>query len=436
MAHTPTTPPSPPRLRRLVPVAALVAALLLIPATGALPAGSTSPADAIGAASEALGVGGPPWAGWAATTVDDDGVFGPTSIAMTSEDRPVIAYTEARGSGHVSARLAWATLTGWEHLEVSNPHAHGEGLAIDAEDQAHVVSHVDNVTDGTRDDLRYVHGSPDGGFEVEYVATDVDFFSASVALTQDDEPRITRGARGLYFYEPASSGSGWVETKVDDGGFHHDLVLDEDDDPHIVYKKPAEGKTKDLWYAVREDGTWQTERVMDGCGGANGLALGSAGHPHIVCQSTDGLVHAWKDGTGDGWRTEVVDQGDGGLVDRVDQNVGADPSIVFDGEGRPHVAYRYEPNFASPRVAPGQPHYAVQVDGEWYISTIDEDGQHNGLGGDIALDGEGRPHVSYVRNERWEGGGGHPGSGMTTQSLFDLRYARPLEAAALGPAGR
>lgn len=395
--------------------AASLAALLLVAGAGL----AQLPAD------DAPVVGGAPWTAWRATTPDDGDIREPTDIEFTSANQPIILYHAAQSTGIDVPHIKEWTATGWTTDRISSPvPLNGGSLTLDDQDQVHVAYERDPFTEGSSNDLKYARRTADGTFEV-FQVHDVIANGINLALNDTGHPRISYQANDAAPYFAYKTADGWVTEQVDGtGGYNQDLALDSNGDPHIAYRIGG-----DIWYASKTDGSWSTELAKKDCAVHVSLALDNQDRPHITCDPAEGLAYVWKDAAG--WHSEIVDDGSGGVFDRSGKAVGASSSLVLDGSGQPHIGYRYEPNFGAPLLAPGQPHYATKVDGDWVVEVVDRDGQHSGLGMDIALDDEERPHLTYVRDNRFEDGGGFPGSGQIDSS-FDLRYARPVAAEALG----
>jgi hypothetical protein len=277
--------------------------------------------------------------------------------------------------------------------------------------------------------LAYAVGTAESGFSTERVT---DFQEvAELEVGSDGSVHVTVGtASSLHYFQRTSSG--WAGEKITGNGIVHDLALDAEDEPHIGRGRYT-GSGWTLWYATLEDGSWsQDPDVLTDCDQAVSIATDAQDEPHVACHLIDeGLVHVWRTPDG-GWSHEVIDDGSGPPVQRDPDKVGWDTSITMDGEDEPHIAYRYRPILGASQVFPGKAHYASKVDGDWVVETVDHDGEFNGKATDIVLDAVDRPHVSYVRVDRFVDG--FPGSGQLDRA-FDLRYARPLQGEAPAPPG-
>lgn len=210
-----------------------------------------------------------------------------------------------------------------------------------------------------------------------------------IALTSAGEPRLAFHGRqsdslDLLYASPAPIG--WqVETvdtavKTEQVKQAVDLVLDAADRPHISYARGVIDNT--LHYATHDGVNWQLEMVDPGpfsVGTHNAIAVDGLGRPHIAYWRDDGedLHYAVRvDGS---WQTEIVHADDvEGFVD-----------IVIDGLNRPHISYVvgffYEIRHA-------------RKDGaNWSLSTVAENGVSEVFNTQttIGVDSANRPRVAF-----------------------------------------
>ena len=181
-------------------------------------------------------------------------------------------------------------------------------------------------------------------------------------------------------------GTTWHIETVDSGGglYGTSLALDALGHPRISYRSSG----GDLKYAWNDGATWHIETI-DASRRSNhfvSLALDAAGHPHISYYSTtyfDGdLKYAWYNGSA--WQIETIDSGD----NNNNELTGIHSSLALDKNGRPHISYWDFTN--------GDVKYAQYNGNDWQIEIIDDlpnGGWYNWTS--LDLDNAGHPHVSY-----------------------------------------
>jgi hypothetical protein len=253
-----------------------------------------------------------------------------------------------------------------------------------------------------------------------------DMTQRSLRLDAAGNPRVAYGTDHLYYTR--YDGSQWQRQVVDPAqgvGAYASLALDAAGNPYIAYMASAAGGTTlDTLKYARWTGTiWNIQTVdagllagsdtslaIDGAGNAHisycdlqsaglhyahwtgtawniqtlpatfcrftSLALDSAGHPHISFTDNGLLRYAAWNGTT--WSTETVEQG-AAPVDMF-------PSLALDAQDRPHISYHDDiANLLK---------YAHWTGAAWDIQVVDS---HDGWRTSIALDGLGRPRISYIQ---------------------------------------
>jgi hypothetical protein len=375
----------------------------------------------------APGVGEAPWGAWAAETVSDGYVTGPSSLALTDDGRPVIG---AWGDGLTAAYHERTALGTWNRVVVQED-AQFRDLVIGPDGRWHVVyfNHTD-LPNSFAGSLTYAVETDDGRWRREVVRSER---ASAVNLVVDGEgdPMISVGeATDLWVFTRSVDGS-WSSQRVAGSGIPHDLALDAEGDAHIAFGNGV-GPGGMLRYVEQDDGAWGSEqKVLQGCGQATSLTT-FRGRPRVACHHVhDGGLEYVRRSEGGGWQHETADDGSGPPLQRDSGNVGWDTSIRVDGEGEPHIGYRYIVNFGAPDIFQGTAHYASKGDGEWVVERIEHPGNQVSGATSIALDEGGRPHVSWVLRARVHGlGCTHPAN-----SCFDLQYARPVQGEAPAPPG-
>jgi hypothetical protein len=119
--------------------------------------------------------------------------------------------------------------------------------------------------------------------------------TAHIAYTDWNESTVRQFP--YYFVMYASwNGSGWSTQKVSEG-FAYSLVLDANNNPHILYSP--------LMYASWTGSSWISQTVDPNGAGYGVVALDSYGNPHIAY--TDGTSIKYAIWTGSSWNIQTVD---------------------------------------------------------------------------------------------------------------------------------
>lgn len=321
---------------------------------------------------------------WQTETVDDDGQVGwSTSLELDSAGRPHISYFDYT---HNDLKYAHWDGSAWhiEPVDSAGQVGRDTSLALDADDNAH-ISYYDLLNM----DLKYArwdgaiwHKEPvdSSGMVGEY---------SSLALDSQGFAHIAYFDYSNNSLEYARwNGSAWlIETLAEDAWDPPSLAVDGDDRPHIAY-----GQYGNVMYARRDGSDWQTEPVVgDGSAGwITALTLDADGRPHIAYLDVVEYELQYAFWDGDNWQVEkVVTYGEETAVDSL--------SLALGPGGEPHIAYTSQSMV---------PHtilrHAYREGANWLTETIDDGAAgettlDTGYFPSIAVDGAGRPHVSYNR---------------------------------------
>ena len=247
------------------------------------------------------------------------------SQAFTSSGEPVVAYKDIHQGGRQSIDISKADLElairsggSWSAVPVDWGRGAGNGIdvEVDAQDRifvSYILPTESKMNDAQRKLGIWVRMSADDGQNWKKVRIYEKPTPSAPATVIDDQ-----GNLHVLFYNPQDGlpilatlddlskfedKSAWKLRAI--GSSNHD----EGQDPSLV---------------VADDGSLMAAYYR--CG----AAAGGVGN----CQRRDdGLVFAWRDG--DTWSQQVVDEG-------TDAFCGRDPSLTFDQQGRPVIAYACE----------------------------------------------------------------------------------------------
>ena len=306
-------------------------------------------------------------------TVDSTGDAGiGASIALDSQGRPHIAYIVRQNQDiryAVKTGAAWTVQPGPLYADERT----GVTLVLDSADNpgiAHNGSYFRRV---------------DGGWVEEYMGGFAPWFSTVAQDAADGLQGVTIWSWGSGDYEGYVSyteriGDTWSDFDLDSGTFmpsdpHASIVIERHGDPHISVT-PTAGDSVRYWH--RANGVWS--RVVFTRGAWSSIALDAQGMPRISYYDTVGrdLVLAFQ--VGGVWVTIPLD----GLED-----VGQFTSHVIRG-GVSHIAY-YAKSIGDLKYAVYDP---TQGAPSLRIQTVDSSGDV-GSWASLVLDGQGHPHIAY-----------------------------------------
>jgi hypothetical protein len=346
---------------------------------------------------------------WRIETVDSEGWVGEyTSLALDGSGRPHISYAHLTNG----LKYAWHDGTAWHIQTVDSEGSVGRytSLALDGAGRPH-ISYYDGHPNY---DVKYAwHDGTTWHIQTVDSEGSVGWYT-SLALDGSGRPHIS-----YCLYDPGNyicddlkyawhDGADWrIETVDSEGwvGYYTSLALDGSDRPHVTYWDTGNYDLKFTsydgmaWHIETVDSDWDEEKTE--CGETS-LALDGLGRPYISYSRAGDLKYVWHDGAA--WQIETVDMG-WYKEDEDEMKWCGDSSLALDGSGRPHISYYVWWDFG-PGAWAADLHYAWHDGTAWHIETVDSAGL-DGLDTSLALDGAGRPHISYYV--------GYPHS--------DLRYA-------------
>jgi hypothetical protein len=217
-------------------------------------------------------------------------------------------------------------------------------------------------------------------------------YSSSLALDTNGRPRIAYCDRTTLDLRYATwNGSSWdIQTLDSTGSVGHypSLALDSSDYAHIAYGEDHVDNHYDRYrYAYEDNSGWHVEPVPDASYAPSNasLAVDSEGDAHMSYTTWKPWVRRtlWYGVRHDSsWSFEAVDE--------TSWCAGDHNSLAVDSNGRPHISYAYE----AVSYGPFDLNYAVRTDSGWVTESVDTPGDV-GLGNSLALDSSDYPHISY-----------------------------------------
>lgn len=382
---------------RTFAVVLAVALLLFVPAGTALIPGVP-------------GVSSPPWGAWVTETVDDRIVQEAGGLAVGSDGQPRIAYS-VFGAGIWVAQRGLVT---WQLESV------GGGILPDIVLAPDDTPHV-SFSSNQGPLVHAIRGS--SGWQLETVDP-TSMRHSSIGLDGSGRVHIvyTDATITGHVFHAVKDGTTWAITQVDSGNFGSwlDAAVAPDGTVHAVYV-PRPQASSVFRYAVNDGSGWAKETVS-GCWTDLSIALDPQGRPHVVCKGPGGLhYHVRENGA---WTSTVALEGSELVPPRPTTHVGLEPSIAIDANGDPHVSFRTRADV----IVPNHLYYASIVDGSWNPEVVDVAGWSTGLGGELALDDEGRPAIASAL---WQLQQDTLPCSHALNRCFELRFARPVPGRAL-----
>jgi hypothetical protein len=366
----------------------LLAALLLLGASGSQARAGLAPAAVEGAASQSAAA-----RHWLSETVDASnyyiGIYNSLALEPIAPFTPHISYLDWTNS---NLKHAWWTSTGWLSETVDDSGAVGWYTSLALEPAAPYTPHI-SYYDGTNDALKHAWWTPSGWLSetVDNSGSVGEYTSLALEPAAPYAPHIsyydnTNNVLKHAWWTP----TGWLSETVDSSGVvgqYTSLALEPAAPyvPHISYYDVSDIALKHAWWTPTG---WLSETVDNSgwVGEYTSLALEPAVPyaPHIsYYDHTNGaLKHAWWTPTG--WLSETVDSsGDVGWF----TSLALEPAAPY----APHISYHDVSNAALK--------HAWWTSSGWLSETVD-DSETLGWYISLALEPAApyAPHVSYFDN--------------------------------------
>ncbi|MEC7280042.1 MAG: FG-GAP-like repeat-containing protein, partial [Candidatus Thermoplasmatota archaeon] len=220
---------------------------------------------------------------WDVSTMDNNGDVGNFgSMAVDANDTLHVAYYSASGSC-----LKYATLedgsTTWsrEIVESTNDIGGYTSIALDSHGKPHIT-----YLDDTNDDLRYTHKMGSSWVFTTLDSVGVSGKGTSLAVDSNDHLHVAYKTNSTEIAYMTNRSGSWVKTTLDAnstgswGVNYIDIMLDEGDDPHVVYSDMVD---YDIFYMSNTRGVWERTLVAgDSISKTSSATMDSNGGIHVA----------------------------------------------------------------------------------------------------------------------------------------------------------
>ncbi|MGB8251768.1 MAG: hypothetical protein WCF08_01020, partial [Anaerolineaceae bacterium] len=338
---------------------------------------------------------------WTLETIDpSSGVGGNASLVLDTSGNPYIGYFDHRQRELKFAGKDPNNSSQW-YYETVDPGSSGDFLAIalDTSGQPHIAYFA---ASGLRHAWRSCSGSAPSvvcTWTIEYILSAVNPNNISLAIDTTDKIHISYygGTTGkLEYVTRVADATGTcgpgpnnyrcdiVDSGTNPGSSGTSIALYADQ-PRIAYGIYGIG-TKFAYY---DGSSWHTADADPNYGGTPALVLTSTGLPHIVFSALSGVVKLASGSTtiGGTWTYSDVT----GSTDAA----GSAAAINSTGD----VCEVYYQNYT------GNMNYSCQSSGVWQTLVAFDHANDVGTHSSLALDGSGKPHISYydasLRNPKY-----------------------------------
>lgn len=326
--------------------------------------------------------------GWHVETVDTRSGLEPCHVGfdLDSQGRPHLAYSVWLGnwSGRYDLLYAYNDGTGWSfETAVEDYDGTWVSLAVDSNNRPHVVYERDS-------DSAFMHAYRDGSTWTAEQISSQEPQKPSIAIDSNDRMHVSYSTydysdREYDLWYAYYDGSNWITQTVEataySEGKHHDIAVDQNGRPYIAYRHVGGFGYSEVRVAYKEGDSWNIQRLSGMTTDPEYISIAAtpAGQLHIS-------LHDYGDGTltyitgtaGGNWKDETVDQAG---------NVGTYTSLAMDSQGYPHIGYH--------RISYRDAKYAYQDGKDWHVETV-YDQNVSGEYTSLALDSNDRPHMVFA----------------------------------------
>lgn len=318
---------------------------------------------------------------------------------VPSDWAPKIAV-DSSGHVHISS-VAWTQTPSWAPMLKYTTNVSGswvsrivdDDIALDAYErgsQSIAVNSSGKVHISYCNDKGFKYATnTSGSWEVETVVSGGNFqyvAASSIAVNSSGNAHIiysdTNGCR----YVTNASGS-WEVEMPPFGGYRVSIAVDSSNKVHISGCSPS--GCSPVFYATKENGSWISEPVDDGCCQCEALftsiAVDSSGKPHISYTAvsekgcSEGEVSKYATRDNGSWSITELDTG---------EYYSAGNAIAVDPWDKMHIIYYHQPS--------KELRYATNAYGAWRSVTVESVGGNEGRWEpSIAIDPSGMVHIVY-----------------------------------------
>ncbi|MEJ2362488.1 MAG: fibronectin type III domain-containing protein [Gammaproteobacteria bacterium] len=254
------------------------------------------------------------------------GNYGDTSLRIDSQGANQLSYYDATNTNLMHA----SNLNGvWTSEIADTSGGYVNALILDSSNNAHIAF---NSIEGTSSGVISYTTNVTGSWQKVRLAgySNATISSAAIALDSNGVVHIVITTRGIdcYVHHFSNPGGNWQEEIIaSDCNYGATIAIDSTDHLHIAYTSKF-----GLQHVYNSNGSWQSEQV-------DSFSWIGGNRVSMVIDSTDHLHIAYSDSNQDlKYITNLSGAWQNYFIDCIG-NVGANPSIAIDANGRVSIAY-------------------------------------------------------------------------------------------------